>query len=77
MVFLLLSFCGDLISAVTRPWRQLFWLALHLYVSVCSVVLNRISGAFSSCIEVATAYRREKEVPLPLKDCFLVFEYLA
>lgn len=68
MIFFLVSFCGDLISTITRPWRQLFWLALHLYISVCSIVINRVSEAFSRCIEVVTAYRRVKEVPLLLKE---------
>ncbi|KAG0560030.1 hypothetical protein KC19_10G148800 [Ceratodon purpureus] len=66
MVFFLVSLCGDLLSTVTRPWRQLFWLVLHLYVSVCTIVLNRIAGAYLRCMEVVTAYRRERELVVRL-----------
>uniref|UniRef100_A0A7I4B4J5 Uncharacterized protein n=1 Tax=Physcomitrium patens TaxID=3218 RepID=A0A7I4B4J5_PHYPA len=66
MILLLASFCVNLLSTVTRPWRRLFWLALHLYISVWSVVLNRVSEAFSRSVEIVTAYRREKELVVQL-----------
>ncbi|XP_024365937.1 uncharacterized protein [Physcomitrium patens] len=73
MIVLLASFCCDLLSSVTRPWRRLFWLALHLYISAWSVVLNRLSEAFTRFIGVVTAYRREKELELRL--CSLRHDY--
>lgn len=66
MMFFFLSLFANLLSAVTRPWRRLFWLVLHLYVSVCTVVVNRFARAYLRCIEGATAHRRERELVVRL-----------
>lgn len=65
MIGALCSFCGDLVATLTRPWRQLFWLALHLYISVWSVVLNWFTEVATRTLRIVTAFRREKEVVFP------------
>lgn len=62
MIGALCSFCGDLVAMLTYPWRQLFWIAVHLYISVWSIVLNWFTEVATRTLRIVTAFRREKEV---------------
>lgn len=59
MISLVFSLAAQVVETVTRPWRNLIWYALHLYVAAWGVLLNCSLKLVSAPFRILTAIQRQ------------------
>lgn len=62
MISLVFSLAAQVVETVTRPWRNLIWYALHLYVAAWGVLLNCSLKLVSAPFRILTAIQRQSLV---------------